>query len=384
MKNKKSQIAELKQALLKANEDIERLSKIKSDFVSIISHELRTPLTSIKESVSLVLDGVAGPLNENQGEFLTIAKNNIDRFTRLITDILDFSKLESGEIIMHKKKAGINEVIKEVCAASRPGVEKKGMSLELELSIGLDDIWFDPEKIKQVLNNLISNAIKFNKEKGKIKIFSGQEQIDGRDAIKVTIEDTGIGISKDEILNLFNHFSPLDTSLTRSNSGIGLGLAVSKRIIALHGGDMWVESEKEIGSRFIFTLPVYKKDDEFDFLLGESMERARYNNMKLTLILFGTEGYEYSKEEALDKLEQAAGGSIRGPEDKVVRLKGGDLIAIMAGTDMAGAGKIIDRLKAKLTIRLNFGVAIYPDEAKDREKLIKKAEKELKAGKNFI
>ncbi|MBU3911052.1 MAG: hypothetical protein KKD90_00515 [Candidatus Omnitrophica bacterium] len=376
MDSKKKDIQELKQALLKANQDIERLSRVKSDFVSIISHELRTPLTSIKESVSLVLDGVAGPLNENQSEFLNIAKNNIDRLARLITDILDFSKLESGRITMHKKKANINELVRNVFSSVKDKVEKRGLYFELELSDGLDDIWFDPDRIGQVLNNLISNAIKFNKEKGRIRILGGREEIGGREFVKVIVEDTGMGINKNEMPSLFNHFSPLDTSLTRANSGVGLGLAISKHIIALHGGDIWAESDKDIGSRFIFTLPVYKKDNEFNFLLDDAIERAIINNMSLALIFLGVKDHaDLEKEIAL---------IVRGPEDKVVRCKQGNVISIMAGTDRAGAGKIIDRLKAKLTVHINFGVAVYPDEAKDRESLIKKAEKDLKTGKNFI
>lgn len=381
---KQQRINELEQELLKAHQDIEKLARIKSNFVSIISHELRTPLTSIKESVSLVLDGVAGPLNENQNEFLAIAKNNIDRLTRLITDILDFSKLESGRISMHKKKANINELIEEVYSAAKAGAEKKGLKFELDLSDGLEDIWFDPERIGQALNNLISNAIKFNRENGRIKIISSMENIDGRCAVKVVIEDTGIGIMEKNISNLFNHFSPLDTSMTRTSNGVGLGLVISKQIIELHSGDIWVESKKDMGSNFIFTLPVYKEDEEFEFILVESMKRAEQNEMKLALIFFGIKDRKDTREEALNGLEEVIGSSVRAPEDKVVRFKKGEFVAVMAGTDRTGAMKIIDRLRGSLEAPVCFGLAIYPDEALDKGKLVKKAEKDLKTGKHFI
>lgn len=384
MKSQKREINELRKTLLKANQDIERLSRIKSDFVSIISHELRTPLTSIKESVSLVIEGIAGPLNENQREFLGIAKNNIDRLTRIITDILDFSKLESGRIAMHKKKANVNRLIKETFSSLKDSVERKNIQFELELLDGLDDIWFDPERIGQVLKHLVSNAVKFNKEKGKIKIFSSREELGGRDVVKVTVEDTGIGIAKDDMPSLFNHFSPLDAGLTRTSSGVGLGLAVSKHIIALHGGDIWAESEKDIGSRFIFTLPIYKKEDEFNFLLGEAIERTRHNKTKLALIIFGIRNSKDVNEDILASLERTIELAVRGSEDKVVRFGGQDLIAVLAGTDSAGAVKIIERLKNELTVQLNFGVAIYPDDGEDKEKIIKRAEKDLKSGKNSI
>jgi nitrogen-specific signal transduction histidine kinase len=383
MKNKRSQINELKQELLKAHQDIEKLSRIKSDFVSIISHELRTPLTSIKESVSLVLDGVAGPLNENQREFLSISKNNIDRLTKIITDILDFSKLESGRVIMHKRKADINGLIKELYSAVKPGIERKNLGFEIDLSEKMTAAWFDPERISQALNNLVSNAVKFNKEKGKIKISSGMERLDGREFVKVMVEDTGIGISKDEMRGLFKHFNPLDSGLTRVSSGVGLGLAISKHIIALHGGDIWVESEKEIGSRFIFTLPVYKKDDEFNFLLDEAIERAKQNDMSLALIVFGIRKPHERNEKMLAQAEDILQSIVRGPEDKVVRYKEGDFIAIIAGTGKSGAMKIIDRFRDKAAVPLNFGLAFYPEE-KDKSKLAEKAEKDLKREKNSI
>jgi len=256
MKGREKEIQELKKALLKANEEIERLSKVKSDFVSIMSHELRTPLTAIKESVSLVVDGTAGPINENQKEFLNMTKNNIDRFTKLIVNILDFSKLDSGAIAMHKKKTNINELIKGVYAEVKDSVEEKGLGFRLDLSDAIKPSWFDPDRVTQVLKNLISNAVKFNKEKGSIKIGSTNGNADGKDFIKVSVEDTGIGISKEDHPKLFEHFNPLDATMTRSYSGVGLGLAISKSIIMLHGGKIWVESKKGVGSKFIFTLPI--------------------------------------------------------------------------------------------------------------------------------
>lgn len=381
---KQQRINELERELLKAHQDIEKLARIKSDFVSIISHELRTPLTSIKESVSLVLDGVTGPLNENQGEFLTIAKNNIDRLTRLVTDILDFSKLASGRISMRKRKVNINGLIKEAYSAVKTGANKKKLSFDLELSDALEDVWLDPERIGQALNHLISNAIKFNRENGRIKIISSMENIDGRSAVKVVIEDTGIGIMENDIPNLFNHFSPLDTSMTRTSSGVGLGLAISKQIIELHGGDIWVESRKDVGSNFIFTLPVYKEGEEFGFILKESIERSQQNDMNLALILFGVVPHKDSKKETLDRIEKIISSSVRGPEDKTVRFKKGEFVAVMAGTDRTGAMKIINRLRGKLEAPVCFGLAIYPDEALDKGKLVKKAEKDLKTGKHFI
>jgi len=381
MTEHEKEIRELKEALLKANQDIEKLSKIKSDFVSIISHELRTPLTSIKESVSLVLDEVTGPINEEQKRFLTITKHNIDRLTKIITDILDFSKLEYGRITMHKRKMDINELIKDIYESVRSSVENKNLKFNLRLSDKVGLTWFDPDRLGQALRNLISNAVKFNRKNGRISIYSSEEHINGRELIKVAVEDTGIGIAKEDTPRLFKDFNPLDTKMTRSCTGVGLGLAVSRNIIQLHGGEIWVESEKDIGSKFIFTLPVYKKDEEFNFLLDEAIRRARDNDLKLTLIIFEIKNPKDANEKVLMELEKQIQSAVRGPEDKVVRFSNGDLIAVMAGTDKEGAEKILRRLKKKIKIPLHFGIGIYPDRTNVREELVKTAQEDLKSKK---
>lgn len=290
----------LKAELLKANEEIEKLSRMKSDFISVISHELRTPLTSMKESVSIILDGIAGPLNEEQKKFLTITKKNIDRLSKLIIDIIDLSKLEAGSIIMHKRKLNINDIIKDVYLSTRDSVEQKDMEFSLSLGESMELAPLDPDRINQILKNLISNAIKFNRPKGKIKISSSMEDINGKGFIKIIVEDNGIGIPQEEIENLFKGFSPLDTSMTRKHGGAGLGLAVSKGMVELHGGNIWAVSEKGAGSKFIFTIPIAVQkvlliiDDEEDLT---TMLSFRLKNMGFDTIIAnsGDSGIELAK-----------------------------------------------------------------------------------------
>jgi nitrogen-specific signal transduction histidine kinase/GGDEF domain-containing protein len=374
----------LKDALLKANKEIEKLSRIKSDFISIISHELRTPLTSIKESVSLVLDGIAGPVTEEQKKFLAISKNNIDRLAKLITDILDLSKLESGSVVMRKRKADINELIKDVYASTKISAEQKNMEFTISLEGSLKPVWFDSDRIGQVLKNLISNAIKFNKDGGKVKISSSGEKISGREFIKIVVEDSGIGIPPDDIANLFTNFSPLDTSMTRKYGGAGFGLAISKGMIELHDGDIWVVSEPGAGSKFIFTLPVYKESEEFNLLIDDSIEKAKRNDFKLALIIFEIKNAKDINEKVYNELEKVIKDTVRGTEDKIVRYKDGEFLVIMAITDRAGAMAILKRLKGSIQTPLLFGISIYPDDAVDKEELINKAELDLKTGRNPI
>jgi len=384
MDSQQKEIRELKQALLKANEDIEKLSRLKSDFVSVISHELRTPLTSIKESVSLVLDEVAGPLSENQKVFLNIAKNNIDRLAKIIIDILDFSKLEAGRSTMHKKKMDINKVINDVCLEMREDIKKNELSFDTELSDKIEKIWLDPKRISQALRHLIDNAIKFNRKKGSIKISTNQELVDAKEVVRVSIEDTGISIPQENLQNIFDSFMTGDSSMTRKHKGVGIGLSLCKRIVDYHGGELWVESKEDVGSKFIFTLPIYKKDDEFNFLLDEAIERAKYNDMRFALIVFGIKNKKDINEENLSELEKDIHFVVRGPEDKVTRFKDGEFIVIMAETDRLGAEKIVGRMKGKVRIPLNFGVVVYPDDAKEKDELIKEAEKKLGSKKNTL
>ena len=384
MKKQESQITELKQALLRANEDIEKLSKARSDFVSIISHELRTPLTSIKESISLVLDGVAGPIGDDQKRFLSMAKSNIDRLAKLVVDVLDFSKLDSGRITMHKKKMDINKLINDVYVEVKGEIEKKNIDLNIKLLDGIEQTWFDPKRIAQALKHLISNAIKFNKEKGRIIISSSNGCLDGKEVIKVSVEDTGIGISKELISELFKEYNPLDSSMTRKHRGLGLGLSICERIIGYHAGDIWVESEEGKGSKFIFTLPIYKRDSEFNFLLDGAMERARYADLELALIFFKIKNKKDENEENLSDLEEAMKSTARGPEDKIARFRDGKLLAMMAGANRYGAERILERLKDKIKAPLNYGIAIYPEEAKNKKSLIMQAEQELESKGNCI
>jgi len=384
MADLKKEIRDLKEVLSKANEEINKLSRIKSDFISIISHELRTPLTSIKESVSLVLDGVAGPINKEQEKILTISKNNIERLAKIITDILDMSRLEAGRIIMHKRKLNINEIIKDVYNTTKTTVEQKNMEFSLSLEESIEFTWFDPDRIGQILKNLISNAVKFSRDNGKIKISSSKEDINGKGFIKVTVEDNGIGMFKEDIGKLFNNLSPLDASMTRKHGGAGLSLAISKGIVELHGGDMWVTSEPDAGSKFIFTIPVYKKHEEFDFLMEEAIERSKRNDNKIAVIIFEIKNVKDMVEKNISEMEDIIKKTVRGPEDKTVRGRKGECIVIIACTDRPGAMAIMRRIKDNIKIPILFGISVYPDEAIDKDELMKKAEEDLKSGKNSI
>jgi PAS domain S-box-containing protein len=234
-----------------AEKKIKEAMDLKSRFISTVSHELRTPLTIIKEDIALIMDGAAGRVKKKQRQILEIAQRNIDRLARLINDVLDFQKLQSGRAKFNMQDNSINNVIETVYNTMAKVVKKNGVDLRLALDNTLPQVTFDNDKIVQVLTNLVSNAMKFT-EKGSITI--GTRRIEN--AIRVSVSDTGYGIKQEDLPKLFQQFQQLASGGNRKTGGTGLGLAISKDIVEKHGGRIWVESEFGKGTTFHFLLPI--------------------------------------------------------------------------------------------------------------------------------
>ncbi len=243
-------LTDAKAKIEKYSKELEDALKVKSDFTSAVSHELRTPLAAIKEGIAIVLDGIAGDVTKEQAEFLTVAKRNVDRLTRLINDILDFQRLEAKRMEFRMEENDIGATIKEVYDSMVSWVNDKNLGLILDVEKGLPKIKFDKDRIIQVLVNLVGNAVKAMQE-GNITIVA--RRIDS--GIEVIVQDTGIGISKEDLPKLFQQFEQLEKGSKRKTGGTGLGLFISKAIIEEHRGKIWVESELGKGSAFHFTLP---------------------------------------------------------------------------------------------------------------------------------
>ncbi len=233
----------------KAIENITKAVAIKSEFTSMVSHELRTPLGPIKEGAGIILDGLVGDINQEQRDLLNIVKSNADRLHRLIDNVLDFQKLESGRMSFDLRENSICDVIHEVAGAMVLMARQKQLELTTECDPSIPDINFDRDKIVQVMTNLVNNAIKFT-DHGSIKIRGIKEE----NMVHVIIEDTGPGIKQDDIPKLFHSFQQLHDLNNRKPGGTGLGLAISREIIQLHHGKIWAESEPGKGSSFHFQL----------------------------------------------------------------------------------------------------------------------------------
>jgi signal transduction histidine kinase len=231
---------------------------MKSDFVSNVSHELRTPLTAIKGSVDNMLDGITGVLNEKQSRYLVRIKNNADRLGRLINELLDLSRIESGKIDLIPANLPIVSLAREVAEILRPVAAEKLISLEV--SHNGDEIfaWADRDKITQVLVNIVGNAVKFTPANGKVTITVEQPE---QKSVTVSVRDTGPGIPEDEADKIFDKFYQVARVNKEKTKGAGLGLAISKALIEMHGGNLWIESEVGKGSVFSFTVPARKPFD---------------------------------------------------------------------------------------------------------------------------
>jgi len=238
----------------KAERELREALEVKSSFVSMVSHELRTPLTAIKEGIGLVIDGIAGRVNEKQKEFLGIAKSNVDRLARLINAVLDFQKLEAGKIEFDVRENNLNETIREVCATMLPVARERGLELSIQLGKKLTRLKFDRDSIVQVLTNIIDNAIKYT-ERGRIIVSTIRRD----NVVDVLVQDTGTGIHPEDIPRLFHSFEQLTKGKYMKSGGTGLGLAISKQIIDAHRGKIWVESTPGVGSTFHFVLPLEER-----------------------------------------------------------------------------------------------------------------------------
>ncbi len=229
--------------------EMRRLETMRRDFVANVSHELKTPLTSIKGFVETLLEGALDD-RENSINFLKIINNHADRLNTLINDLLDLSHIESKEIILKKDKFNFAGLVNEVMLGFKSEAKKKEIEISYELPQGLEII-ADKSKIEQVLTNLVNNAIKYNKEKGFVRIYS--EQLAGK--VRVVVEDSGSGIPAKDIPRIFERFYRVDKARSRQLGGTGLGLSIVKHIVELHSGSVGVESTEGLGSKFWFTIP---------------------------------------------------------------------------------------------------------------------------------
>jgi two-component system phosphate regulon sensor histidine kinase PhoR len=222
---------------------------MRREFVGNISHELRTPLAAIKAIVDTLRDGAIND-PEAATDFVNRLDVEVDGMTQMVSELIELSRIETGKIKLKLEPLNLNLLAEEVIARLGPQADRQQVSLSAELASGLPAVQVDKERIKQVMMNIIHNAIKFTATGGKVIVST---RLDG-ELVTTQVSDTGIGISREDLPHIFERFFKADKS--RSTSGTGLGLAIAKHTVQIHGGSVWVQSEEGKGSTFGFSLPL--------------------------------------------------------------------------------------------------------------------------------
>lgn len=249
-----NKINERTRELALALEEVKKISKMKSDFISAVSHELRTPLTSIKGYASILMAGKIGEIPAAVKERLEKINSHSDSLVKLINDLLDISRIEAGKVVMKFEPRALAEIASSAADLLHPQTKEKEIELKLDLLQNLPKVFVDRSQIERVFINLLNNAINFTPKSGWIKI-SAQ---DNPDFVEVVVADSGIGIAEQDITKIFQEFYRVDNPLTQTLKGSGLGLSLVKNIIEAHHGKIWVKSRLNKGSEFHFTLPKTK------------------------------------------------------------------------------------------------------------------------------
>jgi len=237
--------------LAKALEEVRKISKMKSDFVSAVSHELRTPMTSIKGYASILMAGKLGEIPEAVKDRLDKINKHSDNLVKLINDLLDISRIESGRVEMKFEFESLQQIIEAAADLLAPQLKDKKISLEIDVPKDLKPVFVDSSQIERVFVNLTNNAIKFTPSGGKITIGA----TDIGEFIQLDVSDTGIGIAEKDLERIFEEFYRVDNPVNQNVQGTGLGLSLVKRIIEAHRGNIWVKSKLNSGTTFSFTLP---------------------------------------------------------------------------------------------------------------------------------
>lgn len=248
MKRITQEKTEMVEKLERQSRKLKRMDEMKTSFVHNVSHEFRSPLNIIHGHLENLLDGVAGPLNDQQKTFLKSTYDTTERLSRLVDDLLDISRIEAGKFDLHREKIDVRELVEKIVEMFHDIAQRKNVNLHYSVSNDVSYVWGDRDKLEQCLVNLLNNAIKYTLPNTQVDVLVSM--LDKR--LRIEVRDRGRGIAEQDIPKLFDKFERI---LEERAAGTGLGLAITKDLIELHKGRIWVESRLDEGSHFIFEIP---------------------------------------------------------------------------------------------------------------------------------
>ncbi len=365
------------------------IDRMKNEFISTVSHELRTPLSITREGISLIMDRITGEINEKQEELLGTAMSNIDRLARIINDLLDVSKIESGKLELKRGKIDIFNLINQIKSTFEHKIKEKG--LDLRISYPREGLlaYADEDRINQVYINLINNAIKFT-EKGYIELLV----IEKEKEVECIVADTGIGISKEDMPRLFSKFQQFGRTAGPGDKGTGLGLSIVKSLIEMHGGKIETRSSLNKGTVFTFTIPKYSTWNIFREHVHAGIKDAASRESSFSLLYINMPNFiEIERELGKNKADKVFEEIIHKVKKLLRRTcdvlveDHSDIFILLPDTSKQGAGIVLKRIELTLKdfieackfeelkkLKLNFKDFTYPDNVTDYEKLLNKVQ----------
>jgi signal transduction histidine kinase len=257
-----------------SDEEREQVDQLKSTFLATVSHELRTPLTAIIGYAEMLEGAAAGPLNDEQAEFLRTIRGKANQLLTLISSLLDLGRLEAKSLQLNKEAVDPRALLSDVGSTIVPNANRRNVALDIRVAEGTPKIWGDPVRVRQILLNLADNAIKFTDEGGEVAIAAAPGEMaaqigsgpaaalfaTSRRAVVLTVRDTGMGIAKENLSKIFDAFYQVDGGTTRAHGGAGLGLSIVRQLVDTHGGEIEVTSA--LGEGTIFTVKLPAADDD--------------------------------------------------------------------------------------------------------------------------
>jgi len=383
----KKELQEKTREIDKMRREFEKLSKIKDELISVVSHELRTPLSIIKEGVNLTLDEVGGKISPKQKQFLTVSKQNIDRLANLINDLLDISKIEAKKVVLRKSLVDLGHFIRNIVSPFEAIAVDKKVSIKYKISDKEMSCFMDPDKITQVVSNLVSNALKFTKPNGSITVA-----VQGNpNNFQISVCDTGVGISKQNTRKLFNKFIQVGRTSGPGEKGTGLGLAICKGLVELHGGRIWVESTLGKGSKFHFIIPRVSYEEVFREYVKNDIRESQDKEKSFSIMVSRIDNFADLKKKygmvkpylLLGDMMEVIKGNLRRVTDVAIR-DSGECAVLLSETNKHGVVLVEQRTREALAkllvskqmdkeVQVSFGNSTYPEDALEHIEMIARA-----------